>query len=116
MLLPDASITDITFSKPFPAASKCSSALAQTGGRFTYCAWSFDYRAPLANDAFNHLLHAVPACLGLDVARKNDQKVNHPDFYDLQLFETPEAEVSVSLKDKAGLQETYVFLRVQPIR
>lgn len=116
LLGPDASITQLTLPPPFSGSSKCSSALAQSGGRFTYCAWPFDYRAPVAHDAFKQLVDAVPTCLGLGVEGENDQKVNHPDFYDLQVFKSPQAEVSVSLKDKAGLQETYVFLRVQPAR
>jgi hypothetical protein len=41
-----------------------------------------------------------------------DKDVNHPDFYDLQTFQLNGLEIGVSLKDKAGLSETYIFLRI----
>lgn len=39
--------------------------------------------------------------------------VNHPDSYDLLQFNFGPAIVSVSLKDKAALAKTYVFLRIE---
>ena len=41
---------------------------------------------------------------------------HHPDTYALRRYETPRAEVSVSLKDKIALGRTFVFIRVQDRR
>ena len=42
-----------------------------------------------------------------------DQSVNHPDYYALRRYETAQADVSVSVKDKSALGNTFVFIRVQ---
>ncbi|MEM9584650.1 MAG: hypothetical protein AAGA08_16185 [Pseudomonadota bacterium] len=92
----------------------CRSSLAQSGATSLHCGWPFQYRASQAKDAFLALVEDVQACLGPDASRVGDPKVNHPDFYELQVFGVAEGEVGVSLKDKASLQKTYVFLRITP--
>lgn len=96
------------------AETTCSTALALSGETSKHCAWPFDYRSEAATQAFEALVTAVPACLELDVAAADDQDVNHPDFYDLRVFNPAQGEVGISLKDKGALQQTYVFLRVTP--
>ncbi len=94
----------------------CKSSLMLSGGTQVHCGWAFPYRAPAAKDAFQGLLAAVTACSGGRVDTTADQDVNHPDYYDLQTFRWIDREIGVSLKDKAGLGETYVFLRVAPLK
>ena len=106
----------ITLPQPFDTDANCTTSLALSGETSTHCAWPFDYRAPKATQAFEAVIQAVPNCLATSLQVENDQDVNHPDFYDLRIFQAPEGEVGVSLKDKGGLQQTYVFLRVTPAK
>jgi hypothetical protein len=104
---------DLTLSLPgteMPAL--CTRSMALTGGTQVHCAWAFPYRSPAATAAFDRLVSAVAACLGAEASVTEDLHVNHPDFYDLQTFQLKGLEIGVSLKDKAGLSETYVFLRI----
>jgi hypothetical protein len=83
------------------------------GGRTQlHCGWPFDYRSDSATTAFNELVDTLTACIGPDAQMISDQNVNHPDFYDLRIFQIDGFEVGASLKDKSGLRQTYVFLRV----
>ncbi len=77
-----------------------------------HCGWAFPYRAPEATAAFERLVTTIAACLGAEASVTADLDVNHPDFYDLRTFQSKGREIGVSLKDKAGLSETYVFLRI----
>ncbi len=90
----------------------CKRALMLSGGAQVHCSWAFDYRVPEASQAFEHLVKSVGQCMGDDAAITADLNVNHPDFYDLQTFELGGQEIAVSLKDKAALSQTYVFLRI----
>lgn len=80
-----------------------------------HCGWAFPYREAPAQKAFQQLLSEVTACAEGNQASLADQHVNHPDYYDLQTFQLNDREIGVSLKDKAALGETYVFLRVSPL-
>lgn len=77
-----------------------------------HCGFGFDYRIPAATVAFDGLVAAVTDCLGETARVTGDLNVNHPDFYDLQTFRLEGQEIAVSLKDKAALLRTYVFVRV----
>lgn len=90
----------------------CTSSLQLGGGQQVQCGWPFAYRSDEAIAAFARLNDAVTACLGPEVAITQDQSVNHPDFYDLRIYRIDAQEIGVSLKDKAALQQTYVFLRL----
>ncbi|MEP4194867.1 MAG: hypothetical protein ABJL99_04440 [Aliishimia sp.] len=90
----------------------CTRSLMLSGGAQIHCGWAFAYRSPAATQAFETLVSTVAECLGDGAAITADLDVNHPDFYDLQTFQLGDQEVGVSLKDKASLSETYVFLRV----
>ncbi|MEP2889464.1 hypothetical protein [Tateyamaria sp.] len=93
-------------------AVTCTQSLMLSGGTQLNCGWPFAYRAPQAADTFEGLVVAVTQCLGDGAIVTTDLNVNHPDFYDLQTFRIGGQEIGVSLKDKAALSETYVFLRV----
>lgn len=94
-------------------AAKCQTSLMLGGGSQVHCGWSFEYRAPAAQDAFAQTIVAVTNCLGPDTRATPDQDVNHPDFYDLQTFKADERIISVSLKDKGALEQTLVFVRIE---
>lgn len=104
---------DLTLTLPgtdLPA--QCTRSIVLSGGTQVHCGWAFPYRAPEAAAAFERLASEVAACLGGDASVTPDPDVNHPDFYDLQTFQLKGLEIGVSLKDKASLSNTYVFLRI----
>lgn len=102
-------VLELTTAGPPP---KCTRSLMLSGGVQLHCGWAFAYRASEAKDAFEGLIAEVTECFGDDARVTSDLDVNHPDFYDLQTFQLGGQEIGVSLKDKAALAETYVFLRV----
>ena len=115
-LLLGAQSDDLTLTLPgTQMATQRTRSLVLSGGSHSqvHCGWAFPYRAPEANVAFERLMTAVSACRGAaEAIMMADQDVNHPDFYDLQTFQLKGQEIGVSLKDKAGLSETYIFLRI----
>ena len=109
----DGQSRDITLVLPTTGTSaKCTRSLVLSGGSQVHCGWAFAYRASEATLAFQYLVSTVSACPGAAAHVTADLDVNHPDFYDLQTFRLGGQEIGVSLKDKAALSETYVFLRV----
>ena len=89
--------------------AECSTSLVLGGGTSFDCAWGFDYRSVEATLAFELLVEQVAECGELITAQ--DQQVSHPDSYDLRQYSVDGKEVSVSLKDKGALNQTYVFFR-----
>jgi len=75
------------------------------------CQWRFAYRNTQARGLFEHFSAALESCIGPQVAL--DGGVNHPDSYDLRQFNAAGGVVFVSIKDKAALQQTIVFLRAE---
>ncbi|WP_415402312.1 hypothetical protein [Tateyamaria sp. SN3-11] len=108
--LTQGTTTEITL--PSGTPGMCTTSLDLTGARALNCRWPFDYRAPAATDTFTALIDATTGCLNTDGL--TDQGVNHPDSYDLRTFHTDTAQVSISIKDKGALQQTFIFLRVAP--
>ncbi|MEM9277153.1 MAG: hypothetical protein AAGA76_01115 [Pseudomonadota bacterium] len=90
----------------------CSISKELSGSSAYICFWEFDYRSPAATQGFETLNQSLIQCLGSDAQVKSDQPVNHPDFYDLKTYATDTATLSISIKDKAALEKTFVFLRV----
>ena len=86
---------------------------ASSQNRTYYCAWAYPYRAEIATEAFDQLARDIVACFDSRATVLKDQGVNHPDSYDVHRFQTAQADVSVSIKDKVALDATYVFIRVQ---
>lgn len=97
-----------------PATDKatCGTSLSLAGARDLNCHWVFPYRSETATEAFEAVIAEMSACLGAGVVQSTDQRVNHPDAYDLRLFEVDGQEFAVSLKDKGALQQTLVFVRI----
>ena len=110
MALTDGTATDIAL--PSGTQGTCTTSLDLSGARALNCRWPFDYRAKAATETFFVLLDATTQCLNTDGV--TDQGVNHPDSYDLRTFNTDSAQVSISIKDKGALQQTFIFLRVTP--
>lgn len=75
------------------------------------CQWRFEYRNGAAQGLFDLYAKTLETCLGPQP--EADLGVNHPDSYDLKQFHTEEGTVFISKKDKAALQQTLVFLRVE---
>lgn len=95
-----------------PAANHCATSRSTTGAAEPYCAWKFDYRDAEATSAFYSLSVRLRSCAATVLSAGGDAAVNHPDSYVLQQYETDQGTVSLSIKDKAGLHSTYVFLRL----
>ena len=93
-------------------AEKCTRSLMLSGDVQTHCRWAFPYRAQAATQAFEALNVAISRCLGPTARMTSDPDVNHPDFYDLQIFQFGDQEIGISLKNKAALSQTFVFVRV----
>ena len=83
----------------------------------TVCQWAYAYRDPAAQSLFEDMASQLSMCLGTEVA--SDAPVNHPDSYDLRQYygqsQGQGADVFLSIKDKASIRKTFVFLRIGPI-
>lgn len=90
----------------------CRTSLSLSGLKDVNCHWVFPYRSEAAAEAFQTVVVATSACLGDGIVQSTDQRVNHPDAYDLRLFEVKDRVFAVSLKDKGALQQTLVFVRI----
>ena len=93
-------------------AAACSVALSQSGTKSSYCAWPFAYRDTRATQMFEEVTGLLEHCIGPQDTSTQNAPVNHPDSYEQRLFRVQYGRVSLSLKDKAQLARTYVFLRL----
>ena len=108
LVLPEGLSAAMTVSE---RAAECRTSLALSGGSHVHCNWSFGYRSDQAEQVFQGLINAMATCLAPDAAMTTDSSVNHPDAYDLRMFDRGGQEFAVSLKDKGALQQTLVFVR-----
>ncbi|WP_317054574.1 hypothetical protein [Roseovarius rhodophyticola] len=92
----------------------CQQSVDLSGATKETCHWTYPYRTPEAEAAFTQWSDALLVCFGAEQAQLSDQPVNHPDSYTLHRFDTGTAQVSLSLKDKAALGRTLVFLQISP--
>ncbi len=106
----DAGDHDVTLT--LAGASYCSVTKKSKSSSYQ-CGWEFPYRAQQSYDTFEELVRGVNGCIGQRATLHSDRNVNHPDFYALRRYETEQADVSVSVKDKSALSRTFVFFRVQ---
>ena len=98
----------VAFPNAEAMATDCGLVRELGGARAVFCTWEFAYREEAAEAAFAVLTAQVKACRGDPISA--EAPVNHPDSYELLTFEDG---ASVGLKDKVGLGETHVILRVQ---
>ncbi len=94
-------------------AEDCAVTQSLSGVKTYHCTWAFPYRAEGAYRGFDAFNASLKGCFGGAASVSGDQRVNHPDFYDRQLYQLGQVEVAVSIKDKTALQKTYLFLRVR---
>ncbi len=95
-------------------AEQCGTALSETASREIHCRWSFDYRSDESIEMQDRMASDIRDCLGASTISP-EQGVNHPDTYDQQLYRAGDMALSVSLKDKAAMQRSFVFLRIEKI-
>ncbi|WP_306115879.1 MULTISPECIES: hypothetical protein [unclassified Roseovarius] len=91
---------------------ECSVSQDERGGRTTLCFWTFAYRDTAATTAFERLDQDVRRCFSDATILPADSTVNHPDSYQLRRYQRGRLVISVSLKDKAALSQSLVFLRI----
>jgi hypothetical protein len=101
--------------KPFSSADSCRISMSVSGGSVYHCAWKFPYRDTAAKDTFLSMNQTMRDCFVDGIETIEDQGVNHPDSYEQHKFLVDEIAVSVSIKDKSALQETYVFVGIEGI-
>ncbi len=95
-----------------PEGSECRAFLGQSGKTGVSCSWAFPYRDEVAEHLASELWITLQKCRpGAQLS--SDLPVNHPDSYHLRTWAVEDAIYRVSQKDKAGLQRTLVFLRVE---
>ncbi len=93
----------------------CGTSRLLGGHTQTTCYWTFAYRADTAQTQFDHMQAQIEACLGPDAALPADMAVNHPDSFALNQYVGQRLHVSLSLKDKAGRNQTLIFLSLHPV-
>lgn len=107
----DGVTTSFHLSSRTLAQVDCAPSRGLGGTVSLHCAWPFKYRSMQSLDAFESLLGQVAACANPIAA--DTSSVNHPNSYDLRQFSSGVGVISVPLKDKGALNQTYVFLRVE---
>lgn len=81
------------------------------GAEVSHCYSAFAYRDAAALQALAELYADLSACFGARRAQETGALVNHPDSFEQAQFCMNSGSLSLSLKDKAALQETLVFIR-----
>lgn len=89
--------------------STCSIYQTQLGRPAISCNWPFPYRDKAAEELAQSLWWELQSCRAGE-AQAADIQVNHPDSFMLSVWQTDDAIFRLSIKDKAGLGQTYVFL------
>lgn len=103
------------FDVGLPGDETCSLLLQLGGAKVMNCHWAFAFRDDQARAMFDALVEQIQACDGTRTVLEQDQRVNHPDSYDLRKFVYTDISIDVSLKDKGALQQTFVFLRIDGV-
>ncbi len=95
-----------------PEASTCV-VVMKTQRRSYRCRWDYAYRDARAYAEFDRFAGSLRQCFGAMAREHVDRNVNHPDFYAARRYEMARGEVTVSVKDKAALGSTFVFISVE---
>lgn len=101
-----------TFDVDLPGNEDCTLSIQLGGAKALHCQWVFPFREAEARKTFQRMTGGIEACSRTSVVLDRDQRVNHPDSYDLRRFERSGMAIDVSLKDKGAQQQTFVFLRI----
>ena len=84
-------------------------------GNSYHCVWKFPLQSPDAAQKFRDIEGILKECMRSGTAAKRDKGVNHPDFYDAAQFLLENAKVTLSIKEKSTLQNTFISLRILPL-
>lgn len=104
-------VGDCDLGQSMTGQPKCGTNRVLGGATETTCAWSFDYRAKEAKAHFDWVQERLQSCYHISGENLPDHRVNHPDSYTLWQFYIEDQQISLSLKDKAALRQSLVFLR-----
>ncbi|MDJ0610886.1 MAG: hypothetical protein QNJ67_18055 [Kiloniellales bacterium] len=86
--------------------------VTRPSGGISYCTWTFPYRSDEAAAAFEDFADQLESCFKPEAAQGGGPGVNHPDSYAQHRYTAGPASISLSLKDKAALDSTYVSVIV----
>ena len=95
-------------------AEACQSALQLGGASSFHCQWGFSYRSKAGSDAFRAMDALLRQCLDAAPVDADGSPVNHPDSFDQRHYRATGFMLSLSLKDKAALARSFVFLGWAP--
>ena len=84
-------------------------------GEALACHWEFPYRSHQSRSAINELIEKIEACFPTDETGPLAQPVNHPDTHVVHVYDTLDGRIVASLKDKAALGQSFVFLQIQAL-
>ncbi len=100
-----------TFDTSFvaPDGSLCLAYLSPEGADGVSCHWTFPFRDAAAKAFATELWEMIAVCRP-GVPGGEDQRVNHPDSFELLEWTGQGVTYRVSVKDKGGLSQTLVFL------
>jgi hypothetical protein len=105
----------VTAPASLKTAENCRMVRSLAGGNAYHCSWKFPYRDAAAQTVFEDFNQSLRSCFAGGQEVVQDVGVNHPDSYTQHQHLTDDVVVSVSIKDKGALQETYVFVNVQGV-
>lgn len=97
-----------------PQGARCVLYLSDAGTSGTSCHWEFPFRDQAAQRFSDALWQSLVKCRTGRVLGA-DQRVNHPDSYDLREWETRPGTYAISVKDKGALNQTLVFFRFERV-
>ncbi|MEM7057709.1 MAG: hypothetical protein AAF557_08980 [Pseudomonadota bacterium] len=92
----------------------CDVATSLDGTRIYHCRWDHSYRAPEAIFQMAKMNTEIERCLGI-ASRKIEDGVNHPDTYEQRLYRLGDINISLSLKDKAAFNQSFVSLQISGV-
>lgn len=108
-LVAGPALADCALPKTFALGST-----ADCGSEPDVCRWTFALGDAASRANYDDLQSRIKAC-AVPINATRDQGVNHPDFYDAWIYEFEDGRLSVSIKDKSALGQTFVVLRRLPI-
>ena len=95
--------------------SNCDIAITSDGTRIFHCRWDYSFRAPEAVKLMADINTDIERCLGVQ-SRKIEDGVNHPDTYEQRLYRLGDINISLSLKDKTALSQSFVSLQISGVK
>ncbi|WP_152912319.1 hypothetical protein [Candidatus Rhodobacter oscarellae] len=95
------------------SGATCRDALTETGAG-GFCQWGYAYRSEAARAGFARQVAKLTECFPDAAPQPSPHRVNHPDTHDVRLFDLGDTRITISLKDKARLGKSFVFMQVAP--